>query len=88
VAHGRARRARRIARSLTTVRTGCVRRGPPLSVIGFEALGAAFHPSKHGALDERRARSLTGDQQEEVEPPFSTVDLDAGRARIVMAVSR
>jgi hypothetical protein len=58
--------------------------GTALSGVSFEVLEAAFHPAKHHQIDERESQSLMREEQGEGAPPFSTVDLAAGRARLVL----
>jgi hypothetical protein len=58
--------------------------GTALSGVSFEVLEAAFHPAKHHQIDARESQSLIRDEQEEGAPPFSTVDLSAGKARLVL----
>jgi hypothetical protein len=70
---------------LASTRRSGARRGTPLSSTGFEVLEAVFHPAKHHQVDERQSRSLMRDEVDEAAPPFSTIDLDGGRARLVVS---
>jgi hypothetical protein len=58
--------------------------GTALSGVSFEVLEAAFHPAKHHQIDERQSQSLMRAEQDEAAPPFSTVDLATGQARLVV----
>jgi hypothetical protein len=60
------------------------RHATALSGVSFEVLEAAFHPAKHHQIDQRHAQSLMREEHDDAAPPFSTVDLAAGQARLVV----
>ncbi len=63
------------------------RRGTAMSSTGFDVLQEAFQPSKRHQVEEREHRTLMADQAEDGAPPRSRVDLDRGRAHIVLPPS-
>ena len=63
-------------------------RGTAMSSTGFEVLEAAFTPARQHQIDELESKSLRRGDQDEGAPPFSTVDLAAGRARLVLRSTR
>jgi Family of unknown function (DUF6191) len=58
------------------------RRDSQVSSTGFDLLHAALSPGKADELAERRHQELVRDEEAEGAPPRSTVDLDAGIARL------
>ncbi|KNB52566.1 DUF6191 domain-containing protein [Streptomyces caatingaensis] len=57
------------------------RRGQ-VSATGFEQLHATFSQGKQNELRERRSSLVMRDDEEDGDPPWSTVDLAAGKAVI------
>ncbi len=53
-----------------------------VSSTGFELLHASLSPGKADELVQRQHEELVRDEQEDGAPPRSTVDLDAGIARL------
>jgi len=62
-------------------------RGTAMSATGFELLEAVFTPAKQHQIEERESRALIRDEADEAAPPFSTIDLARGKARLVIAAS-
>ena len=58
------------------------RRDTQVSSTGFDLLHAALSPGKANELAHRRHQELARDEEAEGAPPRSTVDLDAGVARL------
>ena len=58
------------------------RRDTQVSSTGFDLLHAALSPGKQDELDQRHSEELVRDEEEDGAPPRSTVDLDAGIARL------
>jgi hypothetical protein len=58
------------------------RRDTQVSSTGFDLLHAALSPGKADELAQRRHQELVRDEDAEGAPPRSTVDLDAGVARL------
>jgi hypothetical protein len=58
------------------------RRDSQVSSTGFDLLHAALSPGKADELAERRHHELVRDEEAEGAPSRSTVDLDAGVARL------
>ena len=52
--------------------------------IGFDALGLALAPSRRHKKEHDEFMQLRREEEGDGAPPRSTVDLDAGRARIVV----
>ena len=52
--------------------------------IGFDALGLALAPSRRHKLEHDEFMQLKREEEGDGAPPRSSVDLDAGRARIVV----
>ena len=63
-------------------------RGTAMSSTGFEVLEAAFTPAKQHQVEERESQSLMRFEADEAAPPFSSVDLVAGTARLVVPQRR
>ncbi|MFD3504677.1 DUF6191 domain-containing protein [Streptomyces sp. NPDC058678] len=53
-----------------------------ISATGFEQLHAAFSPGKQSELKERQSALVMRDDEEDGDPPWSTVDLTTGKAVI------
>jgi hypothetical protein len=52
--------------------------------IGFDALGLALAPSRRHKLEHDEFMTLKREDEGDAAPPRSTVDLESGRARIVL----
>ncbi len=53
-----------------------------ISATGFEQLHAAFSPGKQSELKERQSALVMRDDEEDGDPPWSTVDVTTGKAVI------
>jgi hypothetical protein len=58
------------------------RRDSQVSATGFELLHASLSPGKADELVQRQHEELVRDEAEDGAPPRSTVELDAGVARL------
>jgi hypothetical protein len=58
------------------------RRDSQVSSTGFELLHASLSPGKADELVQRQHEELVRDEEQDGAPPRSTVDLDAGVARL------
>lgn len=56
--------------------------------IGFDALGLALAPSRRHKLEHDEFMQLKREEEGDGAPPRSSVDLEAGRARIVVPPPR
>jgi hypothetical protein len=68
---------RRRARGDTTAR-------PVVAATGFDVLGLALSPGHKHKLEHDEFQEVRRDDEGEGAPPYSTVDLDSGVARIVV----
>ena len=59
-----------------------------ISATGFEQLHASLSPGKQTELKERQSALVMRDDEEDGDPPWSTVDLHAGTAVIRLNRSR
>ncbi|WP_262063574.1 DUF6191 domain-containing protein [Streptomyces sp. STR69] len=59
-----------------------------ISATGFEQLHASLSPGKQTELKERRSALVMRDDEEDGDPPWSTVDLRAGTAVIRLGAPR
>jgi hypothetical protein len=64
------------------------RRGTAMSSTGFDVLQEAFQPSKRHQVEEREHEALMAEDVEDGAPPRSRIDLDGGRAHIVLPSPR
>jgi len=59
-----------------------------ISATGFEQLHASLSPGKQTELKERQSALVMRDDEEDGDPPWSTVDLRAGTAVIRLSAPR
>ena len=55
---------------------------PSFAEVGFEEFGAAFDAGQRHKIDERNSQSMMRDDADDGAPPYSTVDLEGGVARL------
>lgn len=60
------------------------RRGTASASPGFEALEVLFAPAKRHEVEERQSQSLMRDEEQSGDRPFSRIDLERGKAWIVL----
>ena len=60
------------------------RRGTASASPGFEALEVLFAPAKRHEVEERQSRALMRDEEQSGDRPFSRIDLERGKAWIVL----
>ncbi len=56
------------------------------ALAGFQVLDGVFTPSKVHEMEERQRVELMRDDVDDGAPPFSQIDLESGRARLVVPV--
>jgi hypothetical protein len=61
---------------------------PKVAEVGFDALGLALSPSRKHKMEHDEFMEVKRDEEGDAAPPRSTVDLEAGTARIVIPPSR
>jgi hypothetical protein len=60
------------------------RRGPAVAATGFDVLQEVRHPTRRHQVEQREAEVLMAEDDEDGAPLRSTIDLERGRARVVL----